>query len=132
MASLRGDSSNQLLETLEEWNDYLERYSAPPTGVAIPGPPPLPDLSGSLEDLNRMFAGRDRSGLGSAELVELTPGLGAYFGTPKGLLVVRAPRDERLRLHVMRQQKRLELPIEIQHQSAGPPPSLRRWSFATN
>ena len=32
MASLRGESSNQLLETLEEWNDYLERYSAPPTG----------------------------------------------------------------------------------------------------
>jgi hypothetical protein len=25
MASLRGESSNQLLETLEEWNDYLER-----------------------------------------------------------------------------------------------------------
>jgi hypothetical protein len=35
LASLRGESSNQLLETLEEWNDYLERYSAPPTGVAI-------------------------------------------------------------------------------------------------
>jgi hypothetical protein len=26
VASLRGESSNQLLETLEEWNDYLERY----------------------------------------------------------------------------------------------------------
>jgi hypothetical protein len=25
LASLRGESSNQLLETLEEWNDYLER-----------------------------------------------------------------------------------------------------------
>jgi hypothetical protein len=35
VASLRGESSNQLLETLEEWNDYLDRYSAPPTGVAI-------------------------------------------------------------------------------------------------
>ena len=35
VASLRGESSNQLLETLEEWNDYLERYSAPPTSVAI-------------------------------------------------------------------------------------------------
>jgi hypothetical protein len=35
VASLRGESSNQLFETLEEWNDYLERYSAPPTGVAI-------------------------------------------------------------------------------------------------
>jgi len=134
--------------------------------IRVPPPPPLPDLSG-LEDLNRMFAGRDRSGLGSAELVELTPGLGAYFGTPKGLLVVRAPRNERLglvdgdvildidgrvpdgashalqilnsyrggeklKLHLMRQQKRLELPIEIPRQTAGLPPSLRRWSFATN
>jgi hypothetical protein len=26
VASLRGESSNQLLETLEEWDDYLERY----------------------------------------------------------------------------------------------------------
>jgi hypothetical protein len=25
VASLRGESSNQLFETLEEWNDYLER-----------------------------------------------------------------------------------------------------------
>jgi hypothetical protein len=28
VASLRGESSNQLLETLEEWNDYLERQIA--------------------------------------------------------------------------------------------------------
>jgi S1-C subfamily serine protease len=117
-----------------------------------PALPPLPDLSGSLEDLSRMFVGRDRSGLGSAELLELTPGLGAYFGTTKGLLVVHAPRDERLKLadgdvildidgrvpdgashalqilnsyrggeklklHVMRQQKHIELPIEIPQQS---------------
>ncbi len=29
LASLRGESSNQLLETLEEWNDYLERQCVP-------------------------------------------------------------------------------------------------------
>jgi S1-C subfamily serine protease len=34
--------------------------------------------------------------LGSAELVPLTPRLGQYFGTDKGLLVVRAPSDESL------------------------------------
>jgi len=32
------------------------------------------------------------------ELVELTPDLGAYFGTETGLLVVRAPRDQTLGL----------------------------------
>jgi S1-C subfamily serine protease len=35
---------------------------------------------------------------GSAELVPLTPKLGQYFGTDKGLLVVRAPVDSRLKL----------------------------------
>lgn len=32
------------------------------------------------------------------ELVELTPALGAYFGTPEGLLVVRAPEDDAIGL----------------------------------
>jgi len=36
--------------------------------------------------------------LGSAELTPLTPKLGQYFGTDKGLLVVRAPADSRLQL----------------------------------
>ncbi|HEY0681077.1 MAG TPA: PDZ domain-containing protein [Steroidobacter sp.] len=35
---------------------------------------------------------------GSAELVPLTPKLGQYFGTEKGLLVVRAPADSRFKL----------------------------------
>ena len=29
------ESSHQIFETLEEWNDYLDRYSAPSTGAAI-------------------------------------------------------------------------------------------------
>jgi hypothetical protein len=35
---------------------------------------------------------------GSAELVPITPKLGQYFGTDKGLLVVRAPEDSRLKI----------------------------------
>jgi serine protease Do len=35
---------------------------------------------------------------GNAELVSLTPKLGQYFGAEKGLLVVRAPDDTRLKL----------------------------------
>jgi len=35
---------------------------------------------------------------GDMELVELSPGLGRYFGTDKGLLVVRAPTDPALQL----------------------------------
>lgn len=41
---------------------------------------------------------RSHGAFGSAELVALTPKLGQYFGTDKGLLVVRAPADSRLKL----------------------------------
>jgi S1-C subfamily serine protease len=114
-----------------------------------------------FEDLGRQFGDKnffkqfeslsdryDSSGFGSAEFLELTPGLGRYFGTDKGLLVVHPPKDanlkleegdvildidgrvpsngshalrilnsyragESLKLHIMRQQKRVELPVEM-------------------
>jgi S1-C subfamily serine protease len=99
---------------------------------------------------------RDADGFGTAELVELSPHLGQYFGIEKGVLVVRAPHDERLKLqdgdviididgrvpggvthafqilrsyrlgetlklHIMRQQKRIELPIEVPDPEEQPP-----------
>ena len=38
------------------------------------------------------------SGLGDMELVKLTERLGSYFGTGEGLLIVRAPKNEELKL----------------------------------
>jgi S1-C subfamily serine protease len=102
----------------------------------------------SLKNLGSIMGIRDSSGFGSAEFLDLSPDLGRYFGTSKGLLVVRAPKDQRLelqdgdvildidgrvptsgshalqilnsyragetlKLHIMRQQKRVELPVEI-------------------
>lgn len=66
----------------------------------------LPDIdipgivASATAPVQRMFRFQRRmdEGFGSAELVELSPTLGSYFGTDKGLLVVRAPRDERFRL----------------------------------
>jgi S1-C subfamily serine protease len=101
-----------------------------------------------LDSLGSMMGMHDSSGFGSAEFLDLSPELGRYFGTSKGLLVVRAPKDQRLglqdgdvildidgriptsgshalqilnsyragetlKLHIMRQQKRVELPVEI-------------------
>jgi S1-C subfamily serine protease len=105
-----------------------------------------------LKNIGPIFARRLSGGFGSVELVDLSPGLGRYFGTDRGLLVVRAPRDERLKLqdgdvildidgrvptsathafeilssyrpgetlklHIMRQQKRTELPIEMPNET---------------
>jgi C-terminal processing protease CtpA/Prc len=103
------------------------------------------DFGKQFEGLSDRFNSR---GFWSAEFLELTPGLGRYFGTDKGLLVVRPPKDvnlkleegdvildidgrvptdashalrilnsyragETMKLHIMRQQKRIELPVEL-------------------
>lgn len=62
------------------------RFAAP-AGVAVPAFP-----------IGPLGAMRAIGVFGSAELVPLTPKLGQYFGTDKGLLVVRAPADSRLKL----------------------------------
>ncbi len=49
-------------------------------------------------DAHRFAWVSDGSGWGHMELVRLTERLGRYFGTDKGLLVVRAPEDETLKL----------------------------------
>ncbi|TDJ37275.1 MAG: PDZ domain-containing protein [Gammaproteobacteria bacterium] len=47
---------------------------------------------------NRFFWIGGGSGLGDMELVMLTERLGSYFGTDEGLLIVRAPKNEDLKL----------------------------------
>lgn len=54
--------------------------------------------SGTMVPLPAIAARRAAGVFGSADLVPLTPQLGKYFGTEKGLLVVRAPSDSRLKL----------------------------------
>jgi C-terminal processing protease CtpA/Prc len=54
--------------------------------------------SGTMMPLPAIAARRAAGVFGSADLVPLTPQLGKYFGTEKGLLVVRAPSDSRLKL----------------------------------
>src|SRR3954453_3333128 len=66
---------------------------------AIPPIPPIPPLPpdasgyGAFERFGPMFI---HGSLGEMELVSLTPQLGKYFGTDKGVLVVRAPKDFKL------------------------------------
>lgn len=56
-------------------------------------PPNAPNF-----DVHRFAWVSDGSGWGHMEMVSLTERLGKYFGTDKGLLVVRAPDDESLKL----------------------------------
>ncbi|HSY08715.1 MAG TPA: PDZ domain-containing protein [Steroidobacteraceae bacterium] len=55
----------------------------------IPGLPP--DMS--FDALGPGFMGDMRRSVAGMELATLTPQLGAYFGTDKGVLVLRAPRN---------------------------------------
>jgi S1-C subfamily serine protease len=66
--------------------------------------PPLPELfalegrDGDAMTRVMHLGMHNSSGFGAAEMVDLSPALGSYFGTEKGLLVVRAPKDQRLKL----------------------------------
>jgi C-terminal processing protease CtpA/Prc len=68
------------------------RVFAVPGAPAAPGVHAAPDAPGFFS----FFAGR--GSWGDMEMVSLTKDLGRYFGTDKGLLIVRAPEDESLKL----------------------------------
>jgi type II secretory pathway component PulC len=109
-----GDESprNRLFEVMRDVNpgDKLalryRRAGKSLSGTIVAQAPPdrmfafgTAGVPGAIPDLPRFAFTRSAEGVfDSAELVALTPKLGRYFGTDKGLLVVRAPEDERLKL----------------------------------
>lgn len=58
----------------------------------------MPFVRGDAQSLPTFAFARADGVFGTAELVPLNAKLGQYFGTDKGLLVVRAPSDARLKL----------------------------------
>jgi S1-C subfamily serine protease len=78
-----------------------------PHGPAMPPVPPTPGTFATETFVHPVPAvgalsiapfEHIRQGLVGLELVTITPGLGAYFGTDKGVLVVRAPKRDALKL----------------------------------
>jgi S1-C subfamily serine protease len=66
-------------------------------GMHEPPMPPMPPLPPGIRDRGGVFGPMIiRGPLGEMELVSLTAQLGRYFGTDKGVLVVRAPKDFKL------------------------------------
>jgi S1-C subfamily serine protease len=61
------------------------------TAWGMPGMPPHPEVS--FDAFAPGFMGDMRHSVAGMELATLTPQLGAYFGTDKGVLVLRAPRN---------------------------------------
>jgi C-terminal processing protease CtpA/Prc len=61
----------------------------------IPPTPPIPPV-GPWRGFNMFFGSGSR--WGEMQLVAVTPGLGQYFGTDKGLLVLHVPKDSMLQL----------------------------------
>lgn len=104
LAAVRATKEGEALDIEYERGGKLARVKVTPRRIAMAredfNVPPQP-----LSGLREMFPNgvfnfrlRDGGGFGGAELVELSPTLGKYFGTDKGLLVVRAPRDEQFKL----------------------------------
>jgi C-terminal processing protease CtpA/Prc len=60
----------------------------------------VPDVNvtANVPNFNRYMWMSSGTGLGDMELVKLTERLGSYFGTDEGLLIVRAPKNEELKL----------------------------------
>ena len=75
-------------EGLAELGDF-ERFE-----FLVPDGPRAPHGRQGLKQLFSFGGHRLHGALGDMEMVSLTPELGEYFGTKKGLLVVRAPKDE--------------------------------------
>lgn len=63
-------------------------------GIGAPDVHVIPPVA----DVNRFVWVTSSGGFGDMELVKLTADLGRYFGTDEGLLVVRAPGNEELKL----------------------------------
>ena len=79
---LRDDSARVFSVTPRQGPDDVF-FSGRYPGVPAPPAPPLFMVDGPLSNM---------------ELATLTPGLGKYFGTDKGVLVIRAPHDGQLKL----------------------------------
>lgn len=85
----RRDKNRLEAKVLTEERPRHFRFLRPGQGVDAPRMPrpPMPPGFGALFH-----------GLGDMELVSLSPELGEYFGTREGLLVVRAPKHDEMKL----------------------------------
>ena len=80
--------------SLREMRDTMFAGMPVPPVPPTPPMPPMPPMP-NVPDFHFFFGG---GSWGDMQLVSLSPDLGQYFGTDKGLLVVRAPQDSKWQL----------------------------------
>jgi type II secretory pathway component PulC len=92
---VRGGKSQEFVVTARHGMTFLRMHDVPmPPIPPIPPILPLPEgIRGGVTSFGPIFI---HGPLGEMELASLTPQLGRYFGTDKGVLVVRAPKDFKL------------------------------------
>lgn len=91
---LRDGEAGSVSVTPQSRRAYVYSFGNPGPGMEVPVAPLAP-LARVLPDF-AFLHGEDS--WGDMEMAALTADLGRYFGTDKGLLVVRAPSDENLKL----------------------------------
>lgn len=91
----RDGKSQEFVVTARRGMTFLGMHE--PSIPPFPAIPPIPPLPLGIRDGGVIFGPTIIHGpLGEMELVSLTAQLGRYFGTDKGVLVVRAPKDFKL------------------------------------
>lgn len=92
---VRADKPRSVTLKAGKLSDYSFAFDVPP-------PPPVPPVSPlqplQPNNLRALFPQGWWGAWSNMQLTQLTSSLGQYFGTDKGLLVVRAPRDVALKL----------------------------------
>ncbi|MGH8362486.1 MAG: PDZ domain-containing protein [Gammaproteobacteria bacterium] len=95
LSYVRADKPHSVTLKAGKLSDYSFAFDVPPP-PPVPPVPPVPPLQ--PQNLRALFPPGWWGAWGDMQLTQLTSGLGQYFGTSKGLLVVRAPHDAALKL----------------------------------
>jgi S1-C subfamily serine protease len=90
---LREGKARDFEVTTRSWHGVFAARALPPT----PGIPAVPEVR-AFPPMDFDFMHALRGELSGMELATLTPKLGEYFGTQKGVLVVRAPEGDAFKL----------------------------------